>query len=754
MDGIQAYGGAPRPVPTSSYGASPGHFHGQAHVIPHPAGAAKGPADYIRALRRRFWLVLALAIPLMMGGSWYALRLAPVYRSVAEIKIERPQSDMAMSALLPHDVVRRDAEADAKFAPNQLQILRSKSLVDKVMARPEIVQSSAGGPDLASELMANLTHKIQPGTSHYHVALEGPDPAQTMVLLRALLEEFKVRSKEQSSSLLERNKSFASDQLGSLEKKLADIDDRIRKSLTSSTTIGPEGKSLAEAQYLSLKEYESHKQMQLDDIIRKLQLEALYPNLRDGVPSHPGLGTLSVLEREKRELTSRLNKAKKAARKPKGDAGLKFLAAELTEKMDEIEEFRKSIPAPLEHEDRSGFLVDSVKAEVEGVHEQAKSALLRMQESMPDHTAFQNLMQERRRVQELLAETEGKKQSYDAISQTQGEPVTIISDATEPTLPVRPNRPFYIIACAVLGLGLGVGLVCGMEHLDRSVKVPEHLTLGLALPLFGVIPRIRRMARVHRGGHLWTPGAPTSLEADAYRNLRASLLGQAGPDGPLVTLLITSAKAGEGKSTTALNLAATCARAGERTLLVDVDFRRPSLASAFPDDGHNIGLVDVLAEDIPWSRAVVRTEIPNLDFIPAGDTSKIPVEILGTLEMRQLLKSLSQHHYDRVILDGPAILGLADCRMLGRMVDGALMVVRAGALELRPLQRAKAMLEQSKVPLVGVVFNALSDDWENWSSYGREALFATGLELGRTTQAEGRDGAPSALPVASGSFRS
>jgi Mrp family chromosome partitioning ATPase len=114
---------------------------------------------------------------------------------------------------------------------------------------------------------------------------------------------------------------------------------------------------------------------------------------------------------------------------------------------------------------------------------------------------------------------------------------------------------------------------------------------------------------------------------------------------------------------------------------------------------------------------VVRTESPNLDFLPTGDTRDVPIEILGTLELRQLLIGLS-NHYDRVILDGPAVLGLADCRMLGRVVDAAVMVVRSGAHEMRPLQRAKAMLEQSHVRVAGVVFNGLYEDLQNWSSYG------------------------------------
>jgi capsular exopolysaccharide synthesis family protein len=168
-----------------------------------------------------------------------------------------------------------------------------------------------------------------------------------------------------------------------------------------------------------------------------------------------------------------------------------------------------------------------------------------------------------------------------------------------------------------------------------------------------------------------------------------------------------------------LNLAATCALAGERTLLLDVDLRRPSLADVFIDDEEPQsapGVVDVLRGEIPWQRTLRRTRIPNLDFIPTGDTQDTPIEILGTLEVRQLLLALS-HHYDRVILDGPAVLGLADCRFLGRIVDSSLLVVRAGSHHLTTLNRAKSMLEQSHVAIAGVVFNGLIQDMENWSSY-------------------------------------
>ena len=134
----------------------------------------------------------------------------------------------------------------------------------------------------------------------------------------------------------------------------------------------------------------------------------------------------------------------------------------------------------------------------------------------------------------------------------------------------------------------------------------------------------------------------------------------------------------------------------------------------------------MLQGTLPWQKTLRHTELRNLDFIPTGDPRDIPIEILGTLELRQLLTAL-ENHYDRVILDGPAVLGMADCRMLGRMVDASVLVIRAGAHQLVTLQRAKAMLEQSHVSIAGVVVNSLSEDVQNWSSYGYDGGAHAGI---------------------------
>ena len=464
----------------------------------------------------------------------------------------------------------------------------------------------------------------------------------------------------------------------------------------------------------------NQKQIRMGELSQQMMIAEMYPKLDMSGDAAARASRLAQLEKEKRKGVMVLKGLKRTLRNFDNDLAVRYYSELLTDVMDEMDELRKigkpTVANPTE------TILEGYRREFEADRETHQELLKKMQETLPVHQRVLTMMEERREKHRQLGAMQLRLAEFDILSHslTEKDFVKVPDIVAEPSVPVKPNRPLLIAVALVVSFGMGIGLVCLLEHIDHSVKVPEHVSHGLTLPLLGVVPRIRRTALTQRGRHLWTPGASDPLASDAYRNVRASLLGVSDRRGPIVTLLVTSAKAGEGKSTTALNLAATCALAGERTLLLDIDFRRPTLAEVFIDDGEDKaapGVVDVLRGELPWQRTLHHTRIPNLDFIPTGDTRDTPIEILGTLELRQLLMALS-HHYDRVILDGPAVLGLADCRFLGRIVDASLLVVRSGSHQLTTLHRAKAMLEQSHVAIAGVVFNGLTEDIENWSSYG------------------------------------
>ena len=673
-------------------------------------------------------MVLLIAVPLAIASSIVVLKLPPVYMAKAEIEINPPGIDPELSALLTHEPGHRDPSITANYVPNHEAWLRSKWLAQKVVDDASLASEVAQYADPALELFKTLTVQRLKGTNSFNVALEGSDPARTRKLLDMLLIQFKNDTTDENEVKLGTTAQYANETLDKLKESSKKLDGVIENALRNTNTIGPGGRSILEERFVSLGSIMTQKRLRLGELQQQLTMGELFPRYETDPETSARASRIAELKRAKRRYERGLIDMRKSVRNFNMDPSVQRVAGFLDDVLDELDElrsFRKDkVSTPTE------MFLEQYNREMEADREEHEKLLADMKKSIPEHQKVLSLLKDREEKSKQIVRMEDKIAEFEMLrkSLVTTPCVKIPANVIEPTAPIKPNRAVLIGLGLFASFGLGIGLVCLLEHVDHSVKVPEHVSQGLTLPLLGVVPRIRRTALTHRGGHLWTHAAPDSIEADAYRNIRASLLGIADKRGPIVTLLVTSAKAGEGKSTTALNLAATCARAGERTLLLDVDLRRPSLGDVFIDEEPSTeihGLVDVLRGELPWQRTVRHTEIPNLDFIPTGDTRSIPIEILGTLELRQLLVALS-HHYDRVILDGPAVLGLADCRVLGRIVDSSLLVVRSGSMQLITLHRAKAMLEQSHVAIAGVVFNGLSEDINNWSSYGYEPLSFAG----------------------------
>ncbi len=731
MDGIPAHRGTTTPAPIrqgrDALALEP-HAQHHAHVVPKTTG------DYISALRRRIWMVLSVAVPIAVGGSILVLKMPAVYMAKAEVEIRPPEIDPHLSTLVGRDV-GRETGSGSQFVANHQVWLKSAWLAQAVVTDPAISPLVSHVANPAFDLFKSLA-VLQIGKSTtFQVTLEGTDPVLTKTLLEQLLAEFRKRTRDEISDKLAAVKSYAQQDLVKLRDSQKQLEDEIVGTLQKTKLISATGRSLAEERYVMSSNMIAQKQSRLGEVAYQLQLAKLFPKFDMDGGGSPRLEKLAQLEAQARRYRYLLEDARHNVRQFNSDRSVRRLAELLDETLDEIETLRNvktemaSTPTDL--------IVEEFKREVEAERDEHEKLLGEMQEAVPDLQKVQMLFADRAerakqvaRMQERITEFEILEQSLLA-----GDPVRIPREGVaEPTAPVKPNRPLFIALVLFLSLGTGVGLVCLLEHVDRTVRVPEHVTHGLGLPLLGVVPRMRRTALTQRGGHLWARALPNSLEADAYRNIRAGLLGVGDRRDPIVTLLVTSAQIGEGKSTTSLNLAAACASAGERTLLIDVDLRRPSLAEALIDDEpledvH--GLVDVLRGDLPWNSTVRPTDLANLDFMPAGDPRDVPIEILGTLELKELLLELAGC-YDRVILDGPAVLGLADCRVLGRLVDAAVVVVRSGSHELMTLHRAKSMLEMSRVSIAGVVFNGLTDAMDDWASYGYEPM--GGLALGSAVE--------------------
>jgi succinoglycan biosynthesis transport protein ExoP len=298
-----------------------------------------------------------------------------------------------------------------------------------------------------------------------------------------------------------------------------------------------------------------------------------------------------------------------------------------------------------------------------------------------------------------------------------------IADAARPALkPVFPNTTLNVLLALLFSSLLAVGGAVLADLLDKTVRDPEQVARTLRTEVIGSLPLLkdgRQRSLTAFDGHDGTRDeTDISGFGESVRTLRNSIL-LGNFDRQYRSLLITSAAPGEGKTTTAANLAAAHAEQGKRTLLIDGDLRRPSVHRNFHLPSV-IGLSNALLGEIPWREAVIQVEAhPGLYVLPAGPPSRRASDLVGR-GLTELLEDASSE-YDLIVLDGPPLLGFAEPLQMATAVDGVLVVARAGQTTRRAVASVLATLNRLRAQVVGVVLNEvhkeLSDSYYYYGYY-------------------------------------
>ena len=259
--------------------------------------------------------------------------------------------------------------------------------------------------------------------------------------------------------------------------------------------------------------------------------------------------------------------------------------------------------------------------------------------------------------------------------------------------PVSPNVTLNLVLGAVVGLIFGVGIAFFLEYLDTSVKSLEDVERYLQVPVLAVIPK--DVGVLHKQSGM-------SPDAEAYRILRTNIeFNRKNPEDNAIT--VVSGGAGEGKSTTLVNLAYICAQGGYTTLMIDADLRRPRLHTFF-DINNSVGLTNYLTTELMLEDVILQTPVDNLYFMPSGILPADAAGILNSRRMSELIQDVKQR-FDLVLVDSPPILGVSDASVLASEVDLTMIVVQHRKLPRNMLLRVKQAVENVGGNVIGVVLN-------------------------------------------------
>lgn len=304
-------------------------------------------------------------------------------------------------------------------------------------------------------------------------------------------------------------------------------------------------------------------------------------------------------------------------------------------------------------------------------------------------------------------EADTNRQLYDALLQRYKEigvagvganNIAIVDTAIVPRKPSSPRLLLNLALSLLAGLMLAAGATFALEQIDEGLRDPAQVSRLLNIPLLGSVPD------VENEDALAALDDSKSALSEAYLSIRSNLAFSTDHGVPR-SLMVTSTRPAEGKSTTSIAIAKVLSRTGRRVLIVDADMRSPSMHE-YLGGKNKAGLSNLLAGDNDWQALVRDSNTKGLSLLSAGPMPPSAAELLSSERMSVLIRQM-QEHFEHIVVDAPPILGLADAPLLARAVEGCVFVVEAEGVAVRGIRASLERLRSVQAHIVGAVLTKL-----------------------------------------------
>jgi len=741
-----------RPQP-SSVADGNGDTSGLATLSARPEGAQAPRSRKSRSfqtLRRNKLLVVGST--LFGGLLGYAVVLPQVRIYQARTTIEVSGINESFLNMKQSDpIAPPGAGGDATDIQTQITILKSDSLRDRVLeklgasaaAAPGRVtllgrlgltrRSGAGAPGDAIGMAAQSENiRPVPGTRVIEITVDSTQPGVAATFANTLVNEFieqNIETRWQSSM---RTGAWLGRQLDEMRVKIEDSEGRLQAYAKSAGLVFTSDKSsLGEQQLRELQQ--ARATAETERIAKQSRFEMLQP----GAAGVPGAPVENLTDDGLREYQDKI-------------ADLQRMIAELSVIYTPEHAKTKSLQAQLDAVQKSYRAARlALAGKIGDQYQEARRKERLLEAGYLAQTGQVVSEQEKTTKYNLLkAEAESDRQLYDSLQQQlkqasvasamKASNIRIVDAAAVPADPYKPNIPRSVIVGTLLGLVGAVGIALLRERSNQTIREVGEVADVLGVPELGLIPNARlALSRAEqklmlKNTQLGLPSgnrpeaqidlitwrSSRSIIADSFRSAVTSMLFASFSSQRCRRFVITSASAGEGKSSVVSNLAVAIAEMGDRVLLIDGDLRNPRLQRIFglePQPGLSTLLKETSAgSETPRLDQCVRpTVVPNLFVLPAGPPTSFSSSLLSSARLRETLEKLATQ-FDKILIDTPPMLAIPDARILAKHVDAVVLVVRAGKTTRDAAVAAYERLLGDGTELVGAIMN----DWDPAASAG------------------------------------
>jgi polysaccharide biosynthesis transport protein len=686
---------------------------------PSPGDDFVSLAAYWHILRKRRWAVLTTVVALTTLVAIASFKTKPVYRATSRVQVEA-ETPLIQSL---NDLYQK-MDTDDVFLQTQIQVLKSDHLAWQTVEQLRLGENSnftdpktiaKTAPEqrkvlLISQFKDGLDVELIPRTRVLTVNFESTDPKLAALVSNALVNNYIDYNFRQKYDATRQASGWMEQQLDDLKAKVE----------TSQQALVDYERQHAIAD-VGTKDRQSVEEQVLSDLSKdrtaaqadRIQKESLYNQVlanRAQIASLAHNDLLQKLEESSAQLKEQhLDALAQYGPKFPKVVRLKEQVAEnqaqiVQEQNRVLERIRNDYATARDREKLAIMAVDRQKEELGNANQLLVQRNILQRDFDANQQLYQNLMQ---RLKDATVSA-GLRSTN----------IHLVDSALAPEAPVRPKTLLNISLGLFAGIILGAMLAFAQEAVDHSITSAEEAEALLGVPALASIPLQRGTGRPARNGlalrgvgsaeldaplGLTVVKKPSSIMAEAYRSLRTAVLLSL-PNCPPKTILIVSAQAGDGKTSTCLNLGSTLAQRKGPVLLIDADLRKQGLSRELKLNNDK-GLSTVLAGTHEAEEALQPSQLlPELWILPSGPVPPNPADLLSSEKMLELLCAFGER-FEHVVIDSPPVLAVTDSTILSRIVDGVALVIQSGNTPRGALLRTHRTLETAGARILGLILN-------------------------------------------------